>query len=130
MATRPSRPRQFGAAALEFALVLPLLALLVLGGLDWGHYFFTEQVVVNAAREGARAGSLQAPDDATAQADAEAAARAFLYNGGLDPGLATVAVTVHAESVAVRVEYPAGSLPGFGDVVVPSSARATAEMRR
>jgi Flp pilus assembly protein TadG len=55
--------RQRGAVAVEFALVLPLMLLLVLGGVDWGYYFFCSQVAANAAREAARAGSLirQAP---------------------------------------------------------------------
>lgn len=127
---RPFRSIRRGAAALEFALVLPLLALLVLGGLDWGYYFFAEQVVVNAAREGARAGSLEAVDDSAALADAEAAARSFLSRGGLAPDSASVAVTLGADSVVVRVTYPTGSLTGLAGLVVPDSARATAEMRR
>lgn len=44
-----------GAAAVEFALVLPLL-LLVIGGItDFGRAFYTEVLITNAAREGARA---------------------------------------------------------------------------
>ncbi|MBN2358950.1 MAG: pilus assembly protein, partial [Deltaproteobacteria bacterium] len=56
---RRGRADTRGAAAVEFAIVLPLLLLLVLGGLDWGYYFFIAQVTTNAAREGARAGSLE-----------------------------------------------------------------------
>jgi Flp pilus assembly protein TadG len=58
MRGRPPRLRERGAAAVEFALVLPLLILLVLGGVDWGYYFFAGEIVGNAAREGARAGAL------------------------------------------------------------------------
>jgi len=119
-----------GASAVEFGLVLPLLVLVLMGILDWGYYFFTEQVVVNAAREGARAGSLQALDDAAAQADAQAAALTFVANGGLDASKATVAVTLGGQAATVHVEYPAGSLTGFSDLVLPASARATALMRR
>jgi hypothetical protein len=50
--------RQRGAVAVEFALVLPLLLLLVLGGIDWGYYFFVGEIAANAAREGARAAAL------------------------------------------------------------------------
>ncbi|MGI5862200.1 MAG: TadE family protein [Myxococcales bacterium] len=129
---RPQRPGALsrGAAALEFALVLPLLLLLVLGGIDWGFYFFAEQVVVNAAREGARAGSLETLDDTAARADAEAAARLFLSRGGLDAASAAVSVSLTGDSVAVQVVYPTGSLTGLSGLVVPDSARALAEMRR
>ena len=43
-----------GAAAVEFALILPILVLLVLGGLDLGHRFYMEHLITNASREGAR----------------------------------------------------------------------------
>jgi Flp pilus assembly protein TadG len=50
--------RQRGAAAVEFALVAPLMILLTLGIIDFGLYINEASVVGNAAREGARAGSL------------------------------------------------------------------------
>jgi Flp pilus assembly protein TadG len=43
-----------GANVVEFALVLPLLMLMLLGLIDYGYYFFVELAVTNAAREGAR----------------------------------------------------------------------------
>ena len=43
-----------GAAAAEMALVLPLLLVLMFGGFEAGHYFYTEQKVIKAVREGAR----------------------------------------------------------------------------
>lgn len=45
-----------GAAAVEFALVLWLLMLLLFGMVEWGLYLFNQQVLTNACREGARAG--------------------------------------------------------------------------
>lgn len=51
------RPRtERGAAAVEFALLLPVLVLLIGGIVDYGRYFFTQVQLSNAAREGARAG--------------------------------------------------------------------------
>jgi len=47
---------QKGAAALEFAIVLPLLVLLVFGIIDTGLLLYNKQVITNASREGARAG--------------------------------------------------------------------------
>jgi Flp pilus assembly protein TadG len=43
-----------GAAAVEFALILPLLIFLVLGGMDFAHRFYMQHLITNASREGAR----------------------------------------------------------------------------
>jgi Flp pilus assembly protein TadG len=45
-----------GAAAVEFALVLNLLLILLMGMIDFGHAWCLRQVITNASREGARAG--------------------------------------------------------------------------
>jgi Flp pilus assembly protein TadG len=47
---------QKGVAAVEFAIVLPFLVLLVFGTIDFGLMFYNKQVLTNASREGARAG--------------------------------------------------------------------------
>jgi Flp pilus assembly protein TadG len=49
--------RRRGAAALEFALVLPLLITIVLGCVDFGRFAYTYIAVTNAARVGAGFGS-------------------------------------------------------------------------
>jgi Flp pilus assembly protein TadG len=43
-----------GAGAVEFAIILPIMTLLILGGMDLGHMFYMQHVIVNASREGAR----------------------------------------------------------------------------
>ena len=45
-----------GVAAVEFALVLPLMILLLVGIVECGLLFYNQQVLTNASREGARAG--------------------------------------------------------------------------
>lgn len=55
-----SRKSQRGAAALEFALVVPILIVLVFGIADFGFMFNNQAVVSNAARDAARAGSFSA----------------------------------------------------------------------
>jgi Flp pilus assembly protein TadG len=47
---------QKGVAAVEFALVLPLLVLLIFGIIEFSLLMFNKQVITNASREGARAG--------------------------------------------------------------------------
>jgi Flp pilus assembly protein TadG len=54
------RRAERGAAAVEFALVLPLLLLLAFGIIDFGYMVNRAAVVNNAARDGAREGSLHA----------------------------------------------------------------------
>jgi len=43
-----------GAIAVEFAIILPVLLLLVFGIVDFGHAWYMKQVMQNACREGAR----------------------------------------------------------------------------
>lgn len=51
---------QRGASAAEFALMLPLMLVLIFAGLEAGYYVFTEHKVIKAVREGSRyAGRLQ-----------------------------------------------------------------------
>lgn len=45
-----------GAAAVEFALVLPVLLLILLGIVDFSLALYDKAVLTNASREGARAG--------------------------------------------------------------------------
>jgi Flp pilus assembly protein TadG len=42
-----------GAAAVEFALVLPILALLLVAGIDFGRVLYHAQTIENCARNGA-----------------------------------------------------------------------------
>ena len=43
-----------GAIAVEFAIILPVLVLLILGGMDMGHRYYIQYLTSNASREGAR----------------------------------------------------------------------------
>jgi Flp pilus assembly protein TadG len=73
--------RDAGAELVEFALVLPLL-LLVLGGIvDFGILLQRQQVVTNAAREGARLAAVGYSD-----ADVVARVTTFVNEGTNDPG--------------------------------------------
>jgi uncharacterized protein (UPF0333 family) len=51
-----------GQALLEFALVLPVLLLLVFGIIEFGLIFFDNLVITQAAREGARVGVVGGSD--------------------------------------------------------------------
>ena len=53
---RSKSSSQKGASLVEFALVLPLLMLILLGIAEFGFLLYNKQVITNASREGARAG--------------------------------------------------------------------------
>jgi Flp pilus assembly protein TadG len=59
----PLRKNRRGAAAVEFAIVLPVFILLVFGMIEYGRMVMVQQVITNASREGARRAVL---DGATA----------------------------------------------------------------
>ena len=48
-----------GAAAIEMALIMPLLVILMLGSMEMGNYFWNEHQVVKGVRDGARFASRQ-----------------------------------------------------------------------
>ncbi len=127
---RMQRLRDRGVAAVEFALVLPLLLLLILGSIDWGFFFYVDQVVTNAAREGARKGVVQAKY-ADASSVAVDAARAYLDQVRLGSSRATVTFEDGglADGVGAKVEYKVGSITGFLKGIMPANATATAVMR-
>ncbi len=55
---RTRRGRRRGAVALECALTLPFFVLIIFGIIESGQVMTSEEIIVNAAREGARLASL------------------------------------------------------------------------
>ncbi len=53
-AVRRDKKSQTGAAAVEFALIAPLMIMLTIGMMELGRMVMVKQVLVNASREGAR----------------------------------------------------------------------------
>ncbi|MFQ5964209.1 MAG: TadE/TadG family type IV pilus assembly protein [Candidatus Scalinduaceae bacterium] len=52
---------QKGAAAVEFALLLPALSVLAFGIIEFSLFLYDQQMITNASREGARAGIVSSP---------------------------------------------------------------------
>jgi Flp pilus assembly protein TadG len=63
--TRPTDGRERGQGLVEFALVLPLLALLVFGLFDAGRLVIDYTTLTNASRVGARVAIVNQSNDAT-----------------------------------------------------------------
>ena len=102
-----SRARREGAAAVEFALVGPLLILLLIAIVVYGGWFLMAQSVQALASEGARAavGGLDAVErDALARREVTAAVRGV----ALDPDRTTIEVAEEAGRLRVVVAYDTG----------------------
>jgi Flp pilus assembly protein TadG len=137
------RKRERGVAAVEFALILPVFLALVLGAIDFGYFFYVTEVVTNAAREGARAGSVVDPGNGstgaitTAETAAEQKVKAYLDHGLLHSDSSVVVNAdasysnlTHDGSITVTIDYPVGSMTGFFPTsIIPAFAKARAVMR-
>jgi Flp pilus assembly protein TadG len=77
--TFPAMARERGAAAVEFALVVPVLLLLVFGIAEFGRAYNVQTIVSAAAREGVRTMAL-GNDAGAARAAAQAAAPTLQLN--------------------------------------------------
>jgi Flp pilus assembly protein TadG len=89
-----------GAELIEFALVLPFLLLIFGGIVDFGLLLHRQQVVTNAAREGARLAVLPG----YALEDVQARVQAFVQEGTNNPSAAPV-------TTLTPVSVPAGGGP-------------------
>ena len=107
--------RRRGAAAVEFALCLPPMVLIVGGIIDLSTFLTTQQIVSRAARDGARVGSavIEGASPTGAQIEAQASAQAGLLLGeaGLPcgSGCTVAADWVDIDGVMfvrVGIEYP------------------------
>jgi Flp pilus assembly protein TadG len=104
-----------GASAVEFGLIIPILLILVLGIVEFGHAFQVQGTLSSAAREGARAMALQ-NDQAEARDAVQEAA------GALNPGVTDDQITITPPAcppgaglvnVELTIDYPMPFLTGF-----------------
>lgn len=121
---RVSVGNERGAVAVEFALIFPVLVLLLVGIIEFGAMFNAQLLVQGAAREGAREMSLTG-------SVAQAQAAALDVAPGLSPALTSADVTVSATSctngsdVTVTIHYDKPFLTGMFGTTLPLEATAT-----
>lgn len=134
-----------GASAVEFALVLVLLMLLLTGIIQFGYTFFQYLQVEHAAREGARWASLRTPAGTW---DTAGTTRAYVYEAApfldlKDPnkvvinvdgsGRQTATASDSGKTVVVDVYYDSPVMMPLPDSIMGAGGtiplQATAEMR-
>jgi Flp pilus assembly protein TadG len=106
-AARWGRPRRRGAALLEFAVVVPVLILLVFGMLEFGRVMMVQQVLTNAAREGCRKATLPG----SSSSDVTTVVNKYLTSSGISganaPSVSPDPSTANAgDAITVTVSVP------------------------
>ena len=98
-----------GQAAVEFALLLPLLIVLLVGMMEFGLALWRQEMITNATRVAARAG-IVAGDPRLTEAEIQAVLEANLTTAGIDPLTTTISITGEegpsGDPLLVSVVYP------------------------
>lgn len=113
--------REKGTAIVEAALTMALFLLFIFGLMEMGRFFQTQEVLTNAAREGARFAVTPLPGTVTLPTTVEVVAKVqdFLDSGSLTG--ATIVVTnevstygtVDTDLTRVRVQLPYSLITGL-----------------
>ena len=137
--------RERGAAAVEMAIILPLL-LLVIGGLvDFGRAYYSQVVISNAAREGARMvalGSSTADVNTRVDATIKPGGVSQLFGLGYTTTITSSCATPTPAGGSVQITIPKGNGSGqfhwlvlnvipslFGKTIPTPQLQATGNMR-
>lgn len=103
------RLNERGVAATEFAIILPVLLLILFGIIEFGMLMYSRALLTNASREGARAGIVQGPPKRT-EAEIIAIARAYFSGTGINSNNVTITVTgellASPNNLTVNASYP------------------------
>jgi len=107
--------RSHGQDVIEYALILPLLLLLLFGIADFGVVLMRYNTVANAAREGARAGVLPLTSECDKEClEGKALTAAQVLTTGLDPAeLSIVPHRLDNGTMKVDVSYNARLMTGI-----------------
>ena len=115
-----------GQSLVEFALVLPMFLLLLIGIAEFGRAWMTRNIMTGASREAVRVAAVQGNT-----ASALSRANGVLASAGISGALVNVAddgTPFGTCSVTVTYDFPvtiAGFLPGLGGTNFPLTASTT-----
>jgi len=119
-----------GQALVEFALVVPMLLLLLLGVVEFGRAWNAYQVITDAAREAAR--SAVVANQATTQEDVFEVIDSAMRRAGLDSGSATRTIDGFragtGEPATIAIVYPY-RFRFVGSLLRWSGAKASIQLR-
>ncbi len=123
-----SRRDARGSAVVEFAVVVPMLMLVVLGVLQVGLALHVRSTITSAAAEGARVAAVSGGDTAAGVRRTRQALSATLAEGVVDSVVArrTASGGVATVDVEVRARLPLVGLLGPSTLVVHGHALAEA----
>ena len=122
-----------GASAVEFALLLPVLMMVLFGIIEFGFALYQQAVLTNASREGTRLGIVQAlPAITTAQING--AIDNYLIPAGINPAnvsrnIIPGAVTGDLVSVSLTLPYTFMVLPSLTSLAPQINLTAYTVMR-
>ncbi len=124
--------RARGIASLEFVIILPVLLILLFGVMEYGWMLTKSGEVVNAAREGARAGARADATDADINSVIDARMTlAGMGGAGYTTTITPAAVVGDPVTVQVTVPYDGNvELIGFFLIPVPGSLQASVSMSK
>jgi len=120
-----------GQSLVEFALVVPLLLILVFGIAEFGRAWMTQNILTGAAREAVRLLAVPAPRGGPNAANLRAVA--VLASAGITADNVVVIDVIVDGVVSVRVDYNipvvvVGFIPGLDCTTIPLTSTTT--MRR
>ena len=108
MKARASYRFRRGVAAVEFALVAPLFFMFVFGIIEFGRMVMVQQIMTNAAREGARIAIV--PGTATATVQSQVAT--YLVNGAVISSTSALNGGTGKPTMTVSPDPPSGAASG------------------
>jgi Flp pilus assembly protein TadG len=107
-----SRASESGAAAVEFAILLPLLLMLVLGTIEFGRAYNAQITLTNAARDGVRVMAVANDPDGAQTAARNAAASVSTSIPNSDVTLSTTTCST-GNQVTLTIKYNLSTITGI-----------------
>lgn len=94
--------RRKGAVSVEFALVVPIVLLVVFGLIEWGRFEMIRQVTSTATFNAARTGTIMGATDVDVETEVNNILAIYFVTG------ATTTTTFSGDHVTVNVQVPIG----------------------